>query len=620
VRPCYGVPWALREGIIILQETNRIELKQNLPDDLEKEERIMTAKELEKYSAAVSLSDMEVFIFPELMYSLVLANIMSPVLWKWREHETFLKLEGKSPYRKLMRMRQFIMDEYEFNLDLNTWGLTDKDVELKRFSPFLSPEKIAESNALFGYQGDEYYFDIGIRRHFGLDKYNGNVIPYWKTETVEAMDAFRYKQSYTSGAGECVSLAALYVAAAYVLCGIPLDDMFMILTPLHSQNYIDINDGIITNNRRLLTKAMWFNGTEITNKAQRALRNERVTIVSHNTGYIHYLYDDATISPQRYEQFGASIREYLKTELDLTIFANFLRGHSNYMKHFAFCRNHHGKRKFISARKFFCYEHDSKHRIAADSIDKLFAEVLDEDYEVYTISEGVICVSDFLKLVSKLNIDILSREDSQRLAEYIQSYVLDPNEFIDDLCEFVNTEPMLPEAAGKNFTVDSPLYITTDMSREEIIDYLSGLRQSSITADLAFYAYRDMQRCDWEPFIKASIERCPVCVEMAAGKDITEVYKWLLAMESASIYDADRLAHPDEVVNFSRGDGVEKAFCLATILNARAVEGDIELRIKPFSAVVLFDGAEYSFDSDKSLNKDILIKPDAYARPLITEA
>ena len=35
-----------------------------------------TSRELELRSSAVTLSDMEMFIFPELMYSLVLANIM----------------------------------------------------------------------------------------------------------------------------------------------------------------------------------------------------------------------------------------------------------------------------------------------------------------------------------------------------------------------------------------------------------------------------------------------------------------------------------------------------------------------------------------------------------------
>ena len=98
----------------------------------------MDACKLEKYSSAVTLSDMEVFVFTELMYSLVLANIMSPIIWKWRDEDCFKRLEGKSPYRKLLRLKQFIMDEYEFNLDLNTWGLTQQARELERFSPFIS--------------------------------------------------------------------------------------------------------------------------------------------------------------------------------------------------------------------------------------------------------------------------------------------------------------------------------------------------------------------------------------------------------------------------------------------------------------------------------------------------
>ena len=172
----------------------------------------MNAEELEKYSSAVTLSDMEIFVFPELMYSLVLADIMSPIIWKWRQLDCFKKLQGKGSYKKLMRLRQFIMDEYEFNLDLETWGLTSKAKELKRFEEFISSETIARSNALFGYEGDKYYFDVDIRKHFGLDKYDSDIIPYWKTETVEAMDAFQRKKGYTKRAGECVSLAALYVA------------------------------------------------------------------------------------------------------------------------------------------------------------------------------------------------------------------------------------------------------------------------------------------------------------------------------------------------------------------------------------------------------------------------
>ena len=265
----------------------------------------------EEKSSAVTLSDMEIFIFPELMYSLVLANILSPRIWKWRELEWFDGIREMRPKKRLQRLRQHIMDNYTFNLDLETWGLTTQQKELKRFAPFLSPDEIASSNALFGYQGDVYYYDIDIRRHFGLDKYSGDTIPYWKTETVEAMDAFCRKPGHTVGAGECVSLAGLYAAAAFVVCGFPLDDIYLMATPLHSQNFIDVDSGILTNNRRLVTKAMWANGTVISQQARRALEHERVTIVSHASGYIHLLYPEATIDPSIYDSFSRRLTDYL---------------------------------------------------------------------------------------------------------------------------------------------------------------------------------------------------------------------------------------------------------------------------------------------------------------------
>ena len=265
----------------------------------------------EEKSSAATLSDMEIFVFPELMYSLVLANILSPRLWAWRDLEWFDGIREMRPKKRLQRLRQHIMDNYTFNLDLETWGLTTQKRELDRFAPFLSPEEIVKSNALFGYQGDVYYYDIDIRRHFGLDKYTSDTIPYWKTETIEAMDAFRHKPGHAVGAGECVSLAGLYAAAAFVVCGLPLDGIYLMATPLHSQNFLDVDTGILTNNRRLVTKAMWANGTVISQQARRALEHERVTIVSHATGHIHLLYPKATIDPAVYADFSAKLRSFL---------------------------------------------------------------------------------------------------------------------------------------------------------------------------------------------------------------------------------------------------------------------------------------------------------------------
>jgi hypothetical protein len=230
---------------------------------------------LEKYSSAFTLSDMEIFIFPELFYPLVLANILSPVIWKWRDDPWFRGIEKKSFSNKVNRIKQFIIQNYVFNLDLSTWGLTTKTREIQRFSGFFDMELLQKSNALFGYEGDTYYFDIGIRKHFGLDKFDSEIIPYWKTETLEAMNAFRHKDTFSTGAGECVSLSALYAAAMFIVGRIPLEKIFLIATPLHSQNFIMEKEGLITNNRRIVTKTMWFNGTTLSEKARRALEMKK---------------------------------------------------------------------------------------------------------------------------------------------------------------------------------------------------------------------------------------------------------------------------------------------------------------------------------------------------------
>jgi len=564
----------------------------------------MDSAQLEKYTSAITLSDMELFVFPELMYSLVLADIISPVIWQWRQLDCFEKLQGKDSYKKLMRLRQFIMDEYEFNLDLETWGLTSRDKELKRFEKFISPQDIAASNALFGYGGDKYYFDVDIRKHFGLDKYDSDIIPYWKTETVEAMDAFRYKTGYTKKAGECVSLAALYAAAAFVVCGVPLEDIYMILTPLHSQNFIDIQDGVLTNNRRLVTKAMWFNGTAVSGKAQRALRNENVTIVAHSTGCIHCLYDDATIDRAAYRHLAEKLDSYLSTELTMPVFANFLRLHKEYQKYFQMCRDCHGQPQFLKAEILFHYEHGSNYRIADKTHDKLLLEVSEEDFVPYPLPDRLRCdqLEEFIK---KENIDPRNQQGRTSLRKYIEPTVPDAQQLVDELADFVYTEAKLP-AAEKNYTPAEPLKISTEQSREQIISYLHQIRSNNTTADLAFYAYRDMDSCDWAPFIKAAVERNPVSVEMVKNMPLEDVYNWLRRMENNSIYDSRRLAQPDEVANYDRGDGLEKAFLLANVIRQRDPECDIEITADG-SRVILKGQKEYIFASAKEFSKLIRI-------------
>jgi hypothetical protein len=151
--------------------------------------------------------------------------------------------------------------------------------------------------------------------------------------------------------------------------------------------------------------------------------------------------------------------------------------------------------------------------------------------------------------------------------------------------------------------------LSVDQSREEIIAYLQSIRETNPTADLAFYAFRDMETCDWMPFVKAAIERNPVSLAMTESMSVEQAYTWLEDMESTSIYDGSRLAQPDEVANYNRGDGLEKAFLLANVIRQKEPEQDVTLTVD--GARVRVSGArKFEFASAKSLQGQVDAAPD----------
>jgi len=559
-------------------------------------------RSLEKYSSAVTLSDMEVFIFPELIYSLTLANIMSPLLWAWIDDSWFRKRDKMNEYRLLQRVKQYIMDNFSFNLDLETWGLTTKQRELARFHGIVDERTLAQSNALFGYEGDKYYFDIDIRRHFGLDRYTSDVIPYWKTETLEAMLAFRHKEDYPGGAGECVSLATLYAAALFVVGKIPLDDIYLMATPLHSQNFVDLRDGVLTNNRRIVTKSMWYNGTELSAKARRALQHERVTVVAHRTGYVHTLYPRATMRRESYDHFSRRLRDLLKTDIDYGIITAFLRDRSSLQRCFQFSHRCCGKPRYIEAEKVFAYEHGSKARVGDDTQNTLIHEI-DED-EFYTQPlQNRILLDEVEAYFKEHPVPIDCSCNIELLRTHLHHSCLNMEEVIRDLLDFCRTEPRLPAADQREWAPAAAVDLAGVQSVEETIARLESQRDENETVDLAFMAYRDMARAPWKPFMKAALERNPVSIAGAQELDTDTAVEKLHAMEPASIYNGTRMAQPDEVWNYQRGDGLEKAICLFNILRAQAREPeDVRLDGERHRVRVTAEGREYVFESTKDLD------------------
>ena len=565
-------------------------------------------KDLEKYSSAYTLSDMEIFIFPELFYSLVLANIMSPEIWKWRDDPWFKNIENKSFTYRINRVKQYIMEHFAFNLDLDTWGLTDKDSELARFSDFVDTESLSQSNALFGYEGDKYYFDIDIRRHFGLDKYTNNIIPYWKTETVEAMMAFRYREGFESGAGECVSLSSLYAAAMFIVGRIPLEKIFLIATPLHSQNFIADRDGTLTNNRRIVTKTMWFNGTEISSKARRAIENEKITIVSHLSGYIHTLYNKATIDPDAYQIFKNCLRSFLTTEFNFELFINFLRTKNTFWECFQYRHIRNNKNCYIELRTIFSYEHSSKNKFAGSSRKALFEEIDPRDF-YFTPKEGKIIINDFEDYLNQNKGLSFDEKKNYFIENILSERCSRMRDMFEEIRTFIHVEPRLPDK-HKEYTATQRLKINTLQSREEIMEHLSAMASQNEFAELTWYAYREMENVSWIPFAKAALERNPVCIEGLSGRTIDDAYQILKDMPDESIYSGNRLAQPDELWNYGRGDGMEKAFALMTFIRSFGKNHSILFEANGSNVVVTQNNKPYFFTTGKKLIKKIFINEE----------
>ena len=73
-------------------------------------------------------------------------------------------------------------------------------------------------------------------------------------------------------------------------------------------------------------------------------------------------------------------------------------------------------------------------------------------------------------------------------------------------------------------------------------------------------------------------------------------------MPDDSIYsDDDRMAMPDEVWNFGRGDGAEKTFVMAACLYAATPTATFTIQIDNGNAVFETNGKPYPFTTAKNL-------------------
>jgi hypothetical protein len=183
----------------------------------------------------------------------------------------------------------------------------------------------------------------------------------------------------------------------------------------------------------------------------------------------------------------------------------------------------------------------------------------------------------------------------------LKNFIEKPEIFFFFLILFSSIELKLPDICAKNFVETEPITLCVKNGRENLISQIYSLAKTNSTANLAISAFRDVRHCGIKPFMKAAFERNPVCFEALKNCDFTQIYEILKNFENESIYKEDfRLAQPDEVYNFKRGDGLEKAILLATLIFRKT---KISPKIENNERIVeiAFEQKIYSFETNKNI-------------------
>ncbi|HZK61163.1 MAG TPA: hypothetical protein VFC41_03750, partial [Anaerovoracaceae bacterium] len=317
-----------------------------------------------------------------------------------------------------------------------------------------------------------------------------------------------------------------------------------------------------------------------------------------------------TIDKEAYDIFSSKLKEFLATDLTNLIFINFLRFKSKYKVLFQYRHESSGKQKYISLEKMFEYEHTSKFNISAESRISLLKEIEGDEFHLSPI-QGKILMNDIEVILDTFKGRNLKEIENEfiKKTDIVSEEII--HEMFIELNDFIFTDPKIPDS-GKNYVSVNNLKITKEDSRKKIVNLISGHADKSELALLTLYVYRQMDKIDWLPFIKAAVERNPVCYTEVSEENLSEVYNILKSMPDESIYDEKRLALPDEVWNFKRGDGIEKALLLADYILLKDISSIISIEIENKNVLLTAGNDEFHFTSRKGFVKSIYISGRSY--------
>jgi len=279
-------------------------------------------EKLEKLSAAVSLTVLEIDFYPnELIPAFLLANLMSPALWAWRDEKKAGSDDGilYSPKNRLNQIQRFF-HRYTFtNIEGepggDPWGLLNFAEEEKRFGSEFVQKIRAEYDATFRKllaENPESQFGQIINE----DYYREGFFPRLKNETLEVMNAFTLVNEEGKRSGKCIGLGMLWAAALVVWGRFPLNRIIITGNRAHMFVFLDDEDGHLLNNTK------WFSNTRINNQSE---LSEFVRVVASSTettffynpelGMCHCTTRTSQIPQQQITEIYASIGGFVSNRL-----------------------------------------------------------------------------------------------------------------------------------------------------------------------------------------------------------------------------------------------------------------------------------------------------------------
>jgi hypothetical protein len=164
-----------------------------------------------------------------------------------------------------------------------------------------------------------------------------------------------------------------------------------------------------------------------------------------------------------------------------------------------------GADRYVTLDQAFSFEQESAYKVTDGTREKLLAMIPQETFAA-SCCPCKIVLNDIEAFVRVRSIDLCDPADLKALRERIGDACMSGAEMVDQLVRFCHTEPRLPTTDVRFTPRRRRWRCRPTMTRDEVIAHVSSLRVRNVTADMAFYAWRDLARTPAAPFIKAAME------------------------------------------------------------------------------------------------------------------